>query len=224
MNIVVSRRKLLEERRDELKSNLMTEIELDQVRKGIVKNITDFGAFVDLGGIDGLLHITDMSWGRINHPNEILTVEQEIDVKVLKIDKDRERISLGLKQTQPSPWDDIESRFPSAAKVTGQVVTVLAYGAVIRLEAGYGGPGAGSGVRRGLAAARVGGGRGCVPAAPAARMARAIEQPQERAAGGPPGCWTAQRRILALPGVARYPIACSESGRCAWPHFSCSCY
>ena len=136
MNIVVSRRKLLEERRDELKSNLMTEIELDQVRKGIVKNITDFGAFVDLGGIDGLLHITDMSWGRINHPNEILTVEQEIDVKVLKIDKDRERISLGLKQTQPSPWDDIEERFPIGAKISGKVVNVLSYGAFIELEEG----------------------------------------------------------------------------------------
>ena len=136
MNIVVSRRKLLEERRDEMKSNLMSEIELDQVRKGIVKNITDFGAFVDLGGIDGLLHITDMSWGRINHPNEILAVEQEIDVKVLKIDKERERISLGLKQTQPSPWDDIEERFPIGAKISGKVVNVLSYGAFIELEEG----------------------------------------------------------------------------------------
>jgi len=136
MNIVVSRRKLLEERRDEMKSNLMSEIELDQVRKGTVKNITDFGAFVDLGGIDGLLHITDMSWGRINHPNEILAVEQEIDVKVLKIDKERERISLGLKQTQPSPWDDIEERFPIGAKISGKVVNVLSYGAFIELEEG----------------------------------------------------------------------------------------
>ena len=136
MNIVVSRRKLLEERRDEMKSNLLGEIELSQVRKGIVKNITDFGAFVDLGGIDGLLHITDMSWGRINHPSEILTVEQEIDVKVLKIDKERERISLGLKQTQPSPWDDIEDRFPIGSKITGKVVNVLSYGAFIELEEG----------------------------------------------------------------------------------------
>ncbi len=136
MNIVVSRRKLLEERRDEMKSSLMSEIELDQVRKGIVKNITDFGAFVDLGGIDGLLHITDMSWGRINHPSEILKVEQEIDVKVLKIDKERERISLGLKQTQPSPWDDIEERFPIGSKISGKVVNVLSYGAFIELEEG----------------------------------------------------------------------------------------
>mgnify|MGYP000433333729 CR=1 FL=1 len=136
MNIVVSRRKLLEERRDEMKSNLMNEIELSQVRTGIVKNITDFGAFVDLGGIDGLLHITDMSWVRINHPSEILTVEQEIDVKVLKIDKERERISLGLKQTQPSPWDDIDERFPIGAKISGKVVNVLSYGAFIELEEG----------------------------------------------------------------------------------------
>ncbi|MGE4618202.1 MAG: 30S ribosomal protein S1 [Planctomycetota bacterium] len=136
MNIVVSRRKLLEERRDEMKSNLLGEIELSQVRKGIVKNITDFGAFVDLGGIDGLLHITDMSWGRINHPSEILKVEQEIDVKVLKIDKERERISLGLKQTQPSPWDDIEERFPIGSKINGKVVNVLSYGAFIELEEG----------------------------------------------------------------------------------------
>ncbi|RUA08358.1 MAG: 30S ribosomal protein S1 [Bacillota bacterium] len=136
MNIVVSRRKLLEERRDEMKSNLMGEIELGQVRQGIVKNITDFGAFVDLGGIDGLLHITDMSWGRISHPNEILTVEQEIDVKVLKIDKERERISLGLKQTQPSPWDDIEERFPIGSRISGKVVNVLSYGAFIELEEG----------------------------------------------------------------------------------------
>ncbi len=136
MNIVVSRRKLLEERRDEMKSSLLSEIELSQVRKGIVKNITDFGAFVDLGGIDGLLHITDMSWGRINHPSEILTVEQEIDVKVLKIDMERERISLGLKQTQPSPWDDIEERFPIGSKISGKVVNVLSYGAFIELEEG----------------------------------------------------------------------------------------
>ena len=136
MNIVVSRRKLLEEKREEQKSNLMSEIELDQVRRGTVKNITDFGAFVDLGGIDGLLHITDMSWGRINHPSEVLKVEQEIDVKVLKVDKERERISLGLKQTLPSPWDDIEERFPIGAKIEGKVVNVLSYGAFVELEEG----------------------------------------------------------------------------------------
>ena len=136
MNIVVSRRKLLEEKREAEKSTLLSEIELDQIRKGQVKNITDFGAFVDLGGIDGLLHITDMSWGRVNHPSELLKIDQEIDVKVLKVDKDRERISLGLKQIQPSPWDNIEERYPIGAKVTGKVVNVLSYGAFVELEEG----------------------------------------------------------------------------------------
>jgi len=136
MNIVVSRRKLLEEKREAQKSTLLSEIEINQVRKGQVKNITDFGAFVDLGGIDGLLHITDMSWGRVNHPSELLKIDQEIDVKVLKVDKDRERISLGLKQIQPSPWDNIEERYPIGAKVTGKVVNVLSYGAFVELEEG----------------------------------------------------------------------------------------
>jgi len=136
MNIVVSRRKLLEEKREMQKSTLLSEIEVGQVRKGQVKNITDFGAFVDLGGIDGLLHITDMSWGRVNHPSELLKIDQEIDVKVLKVDKERERISLGLKQIQPSPWDDIESRYPIGAKIRGKVVNVLSYGAFVELEEG----------------------------------------------------------------------------------------
>ncbi len=136
MNIVVSRRKLLEEKRESEKSTLLSEIEIGQVRKGQVKNITDFGAFVDLGGIDGLLHITDMSWGRVNHPSELLKIDQEIDVKVLKVDKDRERISLGLKQIQPSPWDNIEERYPIGAKITGKVVNVLSYGAFVELEEG----------------------------------------------------------------------------------------
>lgn len=136
MNIVVSRRKLLEEQREEEKTALLKEIEIGQVRKGVVKNITDFGAFVDLGGIDGLLHITDMSWGRINHPSELVKIDDEIDVKVLKVDKERERISLGLKQTQPSPWDNIEERYPVGSKVTGNVVNVLSYGAFVELEEG----------------------------------------------------------------------------------------
>ncbi|MCA8959021.1 MAG: 30S ribosomal protein S1 [Planctomycetes bacterium] len=136
MNIVVSRRKLLEEVREEQKSTLMKEIEVGQVRKGVVKNITDFGAFVDLGGIDGLLHITDMSWGRINHPSELLKINDEIDVKVLKVDKERERISLGLKQTQASPWENIEERYPIGSKVKGNVVNVLSYGAFVELEDG----------------------------------------------------------------------------------------
>lgn len=136
MNIVVSRRKLLEEKRETEKNKLLKEIEIGQVRKGVVKNITDFGAFVDLGGIDGLLHITDMSWGRINHPSEMVKINDEIDVKVLKVDKDKERISLGLKQTQPSPWDNIEERYPIGAKVNGRVVNVLSYGAFVELEEG----------------------------------------------------------------------------------------
>ncbi len=136
MNIVVSRRKLLEEQREQQKNTLLSEIEVDQVRKGVVKNITDFGAFVDLGGIDGLLHITDMSWGRINHPSEILKLNDEIDVKVLKVDKERERISLGLKQTQTSPWDNVEDRYPVGTKISGKVVNVLSYGAFVELEDG----------------------------------------------------------------------------------------
>ncbi|MEM7168133.1 MAG: 30S ribosomal protein S1 [Planctomycetota bacterium] len=136
MNIVVSRRKLLEEQREEEKTALLKEIEIGQIRKGVVKNITDFGAFVDLGGIDGLLHITDMSWGRINHPSELVKIDDEIDIKVLKVDKERERISLGLKQTQPSPWDNIEERYPVGSKVTGNVVNVLSYGAFVELEEG----------------------------------------------------------------------------------------
>ncbi len=136
MNIVVSRRRLLEEQREAQKNQLLETIEVGQVRQGVVKNITDFGAFVDLGGIDGLLHITDMSWGRVNHPSEILKIDQEIDIKVLKVDKEKERISLGLKQKQESPWTNIESKYPVGSKVTGSVVNVLSYGAFIQLEEG----------------------------------------------------------------------------------------
>ncbi len=136
MNIVVSRRKLLEEQRESQKRDLLNDIELGQVRKGVVKNITDFGAFVDLGGIDGLLHITDMSWGRINHPSEVLKIDEEIEVKVLKVDKDKERISLGLKQKQDSPWANIETKFPVGSRVKGKVVNVLTYGAFVQLEDG----------------------------------------------------------------------------------------
>ncbi len=136
MNIVVSRRKLLEEQRESQKRDLLNDIELGQIRKGVVKNITDFGAFVDLGGIDGLLHITDMSWGRINHPSEVLKIDEEIEVKVLKVDKDKERISLGLKQKQDSPWANIETKFPVGSRVKGKVVNVLTYGAFVQLEDG----------------------------------------------------------------------------------------
>src|SRR5262245_47663452 len=136
MNIVVSRRKLIEEKREAQKRDLLQDIEVGQIRKGIVKNITDFGAFVDLGGIDGLLHITDMSWGRITHPSEVLSIDEEIEVKVLKVDKEKERISLGLKQKSESPWANIESKYPVGSKIKGKVVNVLSYGAFVQLEEG----------------------------------------------------------------------------------------
>jgi small subunit ribosomal protein S1 len=136
MNIVVSRRKLLEEERQKAKELLLTDIKDGQVRRGTVKNIADFGVFVDLGGIDGLLHITDMSWGRINHPSEMVKLDQEIEVVVLRVDQDRERIALGLKQKTASPWDGIESRYPVGSKHTGEVVNIMSYGAFVKLEDG----------------------------------------------------------------------------------------
>jgi small subunit ribosomal protein S1 len=136
MNIVVSRRKLLEEERQKQKEHLLSDIQEGQVRKGVVKNIADFGVFVDLGGIDGLLHITDMSWGRINHPSEMVKIDQEIEVMVLRVDQDRERIALGLKQRTASPWEGIEARYPVGAKVTGEVVNIMTYGAFVKLEDG----------------------------------------------------------------------------------------
>ncbi len=136
MNIVVSRRKLLEEERQKKKEDLLKDITDGQTRKGIVKNIADFGVFVDLGGIDGLLHITDMSWGRINHPSELVKMDQEIEVVVLRVDSDRERIALGLKQKQASPWEGIESRYPVASKHQGEVVNIMSYGAFVKLEDG----------------------------------------------------------------------------------------
>ncbi|MBN1443919.1 MAG: 30S ribosomal protein S1 [Planctomycetes bacterium] len=136
MNIVVSRRKLIEEKREAQKRQLLEDIEVGQIRKGAVKNITEFGAFVDLGGLDGLLHITDMSWGRINHPSEVLKIDDEIEVKVLKVDKDKERISLGLKQKEESPWANIETKYPVGSRIHGKVVNVLSYGAFVQLEPG----------------------------------------------------------------------------------------
>jgi small subunit ribosomal protein S1 len=136
MNIVVSRRKLLEEERQKQKEVLLENIQEGQVRTGVVKNIADFGVFVDLGGIDGLLHITDMTWGRINHPSEMVQLDQEIEVKVLRVDTDRERIALGLKQKQASPWEGIESRYPVASKHLGEVVNIMSYGAFVKLEDG----------------------------------------------------------------------------------------
>ena len=136
MNIVVSRRKLLEEERQKQKEHLLSDIQEGQVRKGVVKNIADFGVFVDLGGIDGLLHITDMSWGRINHPSEMVKIDQEIEVVVLRVDQDRERIALGLKQRTASPWEGIESRYPVGTKHVGEVVNIMTYGAFVKLEDG----------------------------------------------------------------------------------------
>jgi len=135
-NIVISRRVVLEEERNKLKAALIEELEKGQVRKGTVKNITDFGAFVDLGGIDGLLHLTDMSWGRVSHPSELVNIGEEIEVKVLDIDLDRERISLGLKQLTPYPWEGVEEKYKPEAKVTGKVVSITDYGAFVELEKG----------------------------------------------------------------------------------------
>ncbi|MBI1884202.1 MAG: 30S ribosomal protein S1 [Chlamydiae bacterium] len=135
-NVILSRRELLEEHRKEGRSKLLEQIKVGEVRKGIVKNVTDFGAFVDLNGIDGLLHITDMSWGRINHPSEILSVGNEVQVLILDFDKEKERVSLGLKQLQPSPWDKAEERYPVGKKVKGRVVNIVPYGGFIELEKG----------------------------------------------------------------------------------------
>jgi small subunit ribosomal protein S1 len=135
-NIVVSRRKLLEEVREKQKEQLFKELEVGQVRKGIVRNIADFGAFVDLGGMEGLLHITDMSWGRVSHPSEVVAVDEEVEVKILKINREEEKVSLGLKQRTPSPWQDIEQKYPVGSRVVGQVVNITHYGAFVKLEEG----------------------------------------------------------------------------------------
>jgi small subunit ribosomal protein S1 len=135
-NIVVSRRVILEQERSEKREELKTELEVGQLRKGIVKNITDFGAFIDLGGMDGLLHITDMSWGRVGHPSELCSIGDEIEVKILDIDWDRERISLGLKQLEPHPWKDVEEKYPVGGRVRGKVVSITNYGAFVELERG----------------------------------------------------------------------------------------
>jgi small subunit ribosomal protein S1 len=135
-NIVLSRRELIEQERNDRRSKLLAEMTPGDIRKGTVKNITDFGAFIDLNGIDGLLHITDMSWGRINHPSDILKVGQDIDVVVLDINKEKERVSLGLKQKLANPWDNIEAKYPIGAKVKGKVVNLVPYGAFVELEPG----------------------------------------------------------------------------------------
>ncbi len=135
-NIVVSRRALIEAERAEKKSQLLSVLQVGQLRKGVVKNIAEFGAFVDLGGIDGLLHITDMSWGRINHPSEIVSIDQEIEVQILHIDHEKEKIALGLKQKQPSPWETVGEKYPVGSRVRGTVVNVMSYGAFVKLEEG----------------------------------------------------------------------------------------
>ncbi|MDX2493629.1 MAG: 30S ribosomal protein S1 [Desulfuromusa sp.] len=135
-NIVLSRRVLLETERESQRTDTLTTLEENQVIEGIVKNLTDYGAFIDLGGIDGLLHITDMSWGRVKHPSDILAVGDKINVKVLKFDKEKERVSLGLKQIAPDPWLDVASKYPIETKVTGKVVSLTDYGAFIELEEG----------------------------------------------------------------------------------------
>lgn len=135
-NIVVSRRKLIEEQRQSSKEQLLADIELGQIRTGVVKNIADFGVFVDLGGLDGLLHISDLSWGRISHPSEVVDLDQEIECVVIGVDKNSEKISLGLKQKTESPWENVEERYPIGDKVKGKVVNVMNYGVFIRLEDG----------------------------------------------------------------------------------------
>ncbi|MHC4508111.1 MAG: 30S ribosomal protein S1 [Planctomycetota bacterium] len=135
-NIVISRRKLIEEERRSSKEKILAEIEVGQHRKGVVKNIADFGVFVDLGGLDGLLHISDLSWGRISHPSEVVDLDQEIECVVVGVDKEQEKISLGLKQKTASPWEDVEARYPIDAKVKGKVVNVMSYGVFVRLEDG----------------------------------------------------------------------------------------
>ena len=135
-NIVVSRRVLLEEERETMRDELLKTLEKDQIREGLVKNITDFGAFIDLGGVDGLLHITDMSWGRINHPSEVVKIGDHIRVKVLNYDKERGRISLGLKQLAQYPWKGVQERYPVNSRVKGRVVSITDYGAFVELEEG----------------------------------------------------------------------------------------
>ena len=135
-NIVISRRKLIEDERENAKKRIMETIKEGETIIGEVKNIADFGAFIDLGGIDGLLHITDMSWGRINHPSELLKLGQKIEVKVLNIDREKEKIALGLKQRETSPWEEIERKYPVNSRVKGAVVNIMTYGAFVRLEDG----------------------------------------------------------------------------------------
>ena len=135
-NIVVSRRAILEEARAEQRTELVGQLVEGEIRDGVVKNITDYGAFVDLGGIDGLLHVTDMSWKRVNHPSQVLAVGDTVKVQVVKINPDTQRISLGMKQLQSDPWDGVEAKYPVGAKFTGRITNITDYGAFVELEAG----------------------------------------------------------------------------------------
>ena len=135
-NIVISRRRLIEQEREDAKLKLMGSVNEGELVRGTVTNIADFGAFIDLGGIDGLLHITDMSWGRVNHPSEMLRIGDELEVKILNIDRDKEKIALGLKQKETSPWEEIEGKYPVNSRVKGNVVNLMSYGAFVRLEEG----------------------------------------------------------------------------------------
>ena len=135
-NIVVSRRAILEESRAEQRSEIVQQLEEGQVVDGVVKNITDYGAFVDLGGIDGLLHVTDIAWRRVNHPTEVLSIGETIKVQIIRINHESHRISLGMKQLQADPWDGIEAKYPVGAKFTGRVTNITDYGAFVELEPG----------------------------------------------------------------------------------------
>jgi small subunit ribosomal protein S1 len=135
-NIVVSRRKLIEDRRKHQKEKLLNELVVGEIRKGVVKNIADFGAFVDLGGIDGLLHITDMAWSRVTNPHDVVKIDQELEVYILAVDKEKEKIALSLKHKTPSPWQSVESKYPVGSRHTGEVVNIMSYGAFVKLEPG----------------------------------------------------------------------------------------
>jgi small subunit ribosomal protein S1 len=135
-NIVVSRRVIIEKNLESKRAQILETLEKGQVRRGMVKNITDFGVFIDLGGVDGLLHITDLSWGRVNHPSEVVKLDQELDVMILDFDENKSRISLGLKQLQPHPWENVEERFPIGSHIKGKVVSLADYGAFVELEKG----------------------------------------------------------------------------------------
>jgi small subunit ribosomal protein S1 len=135
-NIVVSRRAILEEARAEQRTELVSQLHEGEIREGVVKNITDYGAFVDLGGIDGLLHVTDMSWKRVSHPSQVLAVGDTVKVQIVKINPDTQRISLGMKQLQSDPWDGVEAKYPVGAKFKGRITNITDYGAFVELEAG----------------------------------------------------------------------------------------